>query len=55
MAYLVCYALPAYLTCTIVCSDLQSNFDVSIDIRVNNSNTGVSGLVGSTLDYQVIL
>jgi hypothetical protein len=37
------------------CVHLQLFFDVSIDIRVNNSNTGVSGPVGSTLEYQVIL
>jgi hypothetical protein len=38
-----------------VCAYLQSLFDVSIDIRVNDSNTGVSGLLGSTLEYQMIL
>lgn len=33
----------------------QTNFDVSIDIRVNNTDTGVSGPVGSNLNYQVTL
>lgn len=34
---------------------LQTNFDVSIDIKVNNTDSGVSGPVGSTLNYQVTL
>jgi hypothetical protein len=34
---------------------LQTNFDVSIDVKVNNSDSGVSGPVGSNLNYQVTL